>query len=69
MSAPQWRWSLIGVWLTLSCITFVTIDSMVVRSWLLLLVFAIIPPAMMLWAWNEDRPLPMESLQRRRQEI
>ena len=69
MSAPQWRWSLIGVWLALSCITFVVIDSLVARSWLQLLVFGVIPPAMLLWLWNEDRPLLIGSLGRRRKQL
>ena len=68
MSAPQWRWSVISVWLVLTCLAFVAIDSMVLRSWLLLFVFGVIPPAMVLWLWNEDRPLMIGSLQRRRQE-
>lgn len=67
MSAPRWRWSLIGVWLALTCLTFIGIDSMVLRSWLLLLVVGFLPPAMLLWAWNEDRPLPIESLNPRRE--
>ena len=67
MSAPRWRWSLIGVWLALTCLTFIGIDSMVLRSWLLLLVVGFLPPAMLLWAWNEDRPLPIESLRPRRE--
>jgi hypothetical protein len=57
MSALQWRWSLIGVWLVLTCIGFVWIGSWAAHSWLLLLVFAVVPPAMLLWLWNEDRPL------------
>ena len=66
MSAPQWRWSLIGAWLALTCITFLAIESLAIRSWLLLVVFGIIPPAMLLWAWNEDRPLLIGSLHARR---
>jgi hypothetical protein len=66
MSSPHWRWSLIGAWLALTCITFIVIESMTVRSWLLLLVVGLIPPAMLLWAWNEDRPLPIGSLGGRR---
>ena len=62
MSAPQWRWSLIGLWIALTCVTFAVIDSMTARSWLLLLVFGTVPPAMLLWLWNEDRPLLMGSL-------
>ena len=69
MSAPRWRWSVIGVWLALACITFIGIDSMSLRSWLLLLVVGIIPPAMLLWAWNEDRPVPIGSLSARRKEL
>ena len=69
MSPPQWRWSLIGVWLALSCITFIAIDSLVARSWLLLLVFGVVPPAMLLWLWNEDRPLLIGSLCRRQRQL
>lgn len=66
MSAPRWRWFLISVWLVLTCITFIATDSMAVRSWLLILLFGIIPPAMLMWLWNEDRPLPIASLRVRR---
>ena len=69
MSAPQWRWSLIGAWLALTAIAFIAIDSMALRSWLLLLVFGVIPPTMLLWAWNEDRPLPIASLRGRRTQL
>ena len=69
MSAPRWRWSLIGVWLALTCITFIASDSLVVRNWLLLLVFGLIPPAMLRWVWNEDRPVPSGSLCVRRKEL
>ena len=67
MPAPQWRRTLIGMWLAVACFTFIGIDSMAVRSWLLLVVCGVIPPAMLLWAWNEDRPLPIESLSARRE--
>ena len=62
MSGPEWRRGLIGAWLALTCITFVAIDNGELRSWLLLLVFGLIPPAMLVWLWNEDQPLPIESL-------
>jgi hypothetical protein len=65
MSAPRWRWSLIGVWFALTLMAFIGIDSMAARSWLLLLVFGFVPPAMLLWLWNEDRPLLIGSLHRR----
>lgn len=66
MSALRWRWSLVGVWVALTCITFIAINGLAPRSWLLLLVFGAIPPAMLLWLWNEDRPLLIGSLHRRR---
>ena len=69
MTAPRWRWSLIGVWFALACMTFVAINSMTHRSWLLLLVFGLIPPAMLLWLWNEDRPLLIGSLRRRQKQL
>ena len=62
MSALQWRWSAIGAWFALSCLTFVVIDSFALRSWLLLLAFGSIPPMMLLWLWNDDRPRPIGSL-------
>jgi hypothetical protein len=42
---------------------------MTARSWLLLLVFGVIPPAMLLWLWNKDRPLLMGSLRRRQKQL
>jgi hypothetical protein len=69
MSATQWRWSLIGAWLALTCMTFIAINSMAPRSWLLLLVFGTIPPAMLLWLWNEDRPLLIGSLHGRQKHL
>ena len=65
MSAPEWRRSLITGWQLLTLITFLVIDNAELRSWLLLLAFGIIPPALLTWLWNEDRPLPMESLRAR----
>ena len=62
MSAPRWRYSLIGLWVVLSCFAFVWIGSVAVRSWLLLLVGGVIPPAMLLWLWNEDGPQLIGSL-------
>jgi hypothetical protein len=69
MSAPQWRWSLIGVWLALSCLTFIALDSLAARRWLLFLVFGVVPPAMLLWLWNEDRPLLIGSPRRREKQL
>ena len=65
MSVRRWRWSLIGVWFAFAVTTFIAIDSLVLRSWLLLIVFAVLPPAMLLWLWNDDRPLLLGSLHRR----
>ena len=67
MSAPHWRWSAIVLWLAVSGIAFAAIDSMAARSWLLLLVTGVVPPAMLLWLWNEDQPLLIGSLRRRQQ--
>jgi len=69
MSAPRWRWSLIGIWIALAFITFIAIGSMAARSWLLLVVFGAIPPAMLLWLWNEDRPLLIGSLHPRQKQL
>ena len=68
MSAPQWRWFLIGLWIALTCMTFAAVDSPTARSWLVLVVFGLIPPAMLLWLWNEDRPLLVGSLGRRQKQ-
>ena len=68
MSAPRWRWSLIGVCIALACITFIAIDSTTARNWLLLLVFGTVPPAMVPWLWNEDRPLLIGSLRQRQKQ-
>lgn len=69
MSAPRWRWSLIGVWLALTCLTFIAIDSMALRSWLLLLVFGFVSPVMLIWLWNEDQPQLIGSLRRRQNHL
>lgn len=65
MSAPHWRRLLIGVWFALTCLTFIAINSRVPGNWLMLLVFAVVPPAMLLWLWTEDRPLLIGALRRR----
>lgn len=69
MSAPRWRWSVIGVWVALISMIFIGIDSMAARSWLLLLVFGFVPPAMLLWLWNEDQPVLIGSLHRRQKRL
>ena len=66
MSSPRVRWCLIGIWMVLASIVFVGVGSWTERSWLLLLVSATIPPTMMLWFWNEDRPLLMGAIPVRR---
>jgi hypothetical protein len=69
MTAPRLRWSLIGVWLACTCIAFFVIDNVTARSLMLLLVFAVIPPTMLLWRWNENRPLVIGSLYRRQKQL
>ena len=65
MSTPRWRWFLIGIWFAVTCASFIAIDNVATRSWLLLMVFAFVPPTMLLWLWSEDRPLLIGSLGRR----
>jgi hypothetical protein len=62
MSAARWRAVLIAIWMTLACAAFVSIGSVAARSWLLLLVSGVIPPAMLVWLWNEDQPQLIGSL-------
>ncbi len=62
MSVMQWRRSAIIAWLALSCAVFLVAGSTTERSWWLLIASAAIPPAMLLWLWNEDRPLLLGSL-------
>lgn len=68
MSAPRWRWSVIGAWFALSCVTFIALDSMALRSWVWLLVCGVIPPVMLLRLWNDDQPQLLGSLPRRQQQ-
>jgi hypothetical protein len=56
MSAPQWRILVIVSWIALTCLTFISIGNLAARSWLLLFVSGVIPPAMLLWLWTEDAP-------------
>ena len=64
MTALRLRWSLIAVWVACTCIAFVVIDDMTARSLMRFLVFAVVPPTMLLWLWNENRPLVIGSLYR-----
>ena len=64
MSSPHVRLYLIGLWMAVGAMVFIGVGSWTERSWSLLFVAATIPPAMMLWFWNEDRPLNMERLRR-----
>jgi hypothetical protein len=59
MSArQQWPWFAIAAWFALACITFISVDSMAARSWLLLLVAGALPPTMLPWLCDEERPRP-----------
>jgi hypothetical protein len=49
--------------------TVIAINGMAPRSGLLLLLFAVVPPAMLLWLWNEDRPLLIGSLRTRQKQL
>jgi hypothetical protein len=59
------RWYAVAVWMAVVALVFTTVGSWTERSWLLLFLAATIPPAMLLWFWNEDQPLVMERLQMR----
>ena len=61
MSAQRWRWSVIGTWVALACIGLFVI-GISARTVSLFAVCGVVPPAMLLWLWNEDRPLVMGSL-------
>jgi hypothetical protein len=65
MSSPQWHWYLIASWIAGAALVFIGVGGWTERSWLLLCVIAALPPAMMLWFWNEDRPLIMERIRMR----
>jgi hypothetical protein len=49
-------------WIALACLTFIAIGSVAARSWFLLLVGGVIPPAMLVWLWTEDGPQLIGSL-------
>jgi hypothetical protein len=66
MPSPRLRWYLIGTWVALAAIAFLSVGSWTDRSWWLLFVSATIPPTMMLWFWNEDQPLLMGTIRMRR---
>jgi hypothetical protein len=57
MSAPRWRLSLILCWLVVAFAIFVMIGSLSVRSVSVLIALGVIPPAMLMWLWNDDGPL------------
>lgn len=55
-TTSRWRWFAIGLWITVAVMAFMMIGSTANRSWLLLILIGVIPPAMLLWLWNEDGP-------------
>lgn len=65
MSAPRWRIFVIVTWVALTCITFVWVGDVAPHNWLLLVVSGAIPPAMLLWLWNDDRPQLLGTLRER----
>ena len=69
MSAPRWRWSLIGLWLFLTCVTFIGMETLTARAWAVLFLVGLIPPLMLVWFWNEDRPLLLGSLRGRHNQL
>jgi hypothetical protein len=65
MSVQRWRWSVIGIWVTLACIALFT-TGITARTMSVFLAGGIVPPAMLLWLWNEDRPLQLGGLSPRK---
>ncbi len=65
MSAPRRRSYLIGIWVAIACITFLALGTTTLRSASLLLAFGVIPPLMLLWLWNDERPLALGTLRQR----
>lgn len=61
----QWRWSVIAAWIALVSVVFLGLGSTALRSWGLLMAFGVVPPMMLLWLWNEDRPLLLGTLRER----
>jgi hypothetical protein len=66
MSAPCWRVSPIGLWLAAACVLLLALGSATPRDWSLLLPAGVIPPALLLWRWNEERLLALRALPIRR---
>src|SRR5687768_16092796 len=64
VSAPRWPWPLIGIWVALAFVSFFVVEMTTMRSWPLLLVAVTIPPAMLLWLWNEERRLRLALVRR-----
>jgi hypothetical protein len=64
-NSPQARWYLIALWIAVAAVVFINVGSWTGRSWSLLFITGTIPPAMMLWFWNEDQPLVMERIKTR----
>jgi hypothetical protein len=65
MSALSLRSPLTVIWIALAFVAFRWIDISSVRSWLTLMVVAVVPPLMMLWLWNDAKPVLIGALTRR----
>jgi hypothetical protein len=57
MHLPHLRWSLCGLWFSVTLLTFMLIPASSVRSWLYMMAIAIVPPFVLLSLWN-DGPTP-----------
>jgi hypothetical protein len=65
MSAQRWRRWVIVTWAVLACIGLFVM-GLTPRTVSFFVVCGVVPPAMLLWLWNEDRPLVMGSLSPRK---
>jgi len=56
MSLARWHWLLVGVWFAVTSLAFVAVESPIARSWLLLIVFGVVPAAAWLWLFTDHQP-------------
>jgi hypothetical protein len=62
MTSLSLRHSLTVTWIGLLLVAFALVDISTVRSWLTLIVLAVVPPLMLLWLWNDDKPVILGAL-------
>jgi hypothetical protein len=48
---------MMGSWIVAATAAFLAVGSTTPRSWVLLVVFALVPPTMIAWLSNQDGPM------------